>query len=99
MGTSLKLVDASGKGKKVRCLTQETSNAWHVSFHRMLEIIQNLLQILVKYLCLGKIQSDRLEAEFGVIRQLIGGNYLITVEQVLSSLSQRKLKLYHKSQT
>ena len=49
----------------------------------------------MKYICLGKIQS-RIEGEFGVIRQLGGGNYLVSVAQVISSLSLRRLKLYHK---
>ena len=44
----------------------------------------------------GKLQSDRLEAEFGIYRQSIGGNYLISVEQVLSSLSLQRLKMFHK---
>ena len=80
----------------MRCLTKETSNAWHVSLHGMIGLIKNLLKIGVKYVCPGRIQSDRLEGEFGVIRQLSGGNYLISVEQVLSSLTLRRLKLYHK---
>ena len=41
------------------------------------------------------MSSDRLEGEFGVIRQLSGGNYYDLVEQVLSSLSLRRLKFYH----
>ena len=33
---------------------------------------------------LGKIQSDRIEGEFTIYRQGSGGNFLISVEQVLS---------------
>lgn len=36
-----------------------------------------------------------MEAEFGIYRQSNGGNYLISVEQVLSSLSLQRLKLFH----
>ena len=43
----------------------------------------------------GKIQSDRLEGEFGVIRGMHGGNQLIAAEQVMCSMSLRRLKLYH----
>ena len=49
----------------------------------------------MKYICLGNIESH-IEGEFGVIRQLDGGNYLVSVEQVISSLNLRRLKLYHK---
>ena len=34
----------------------------------------------------GKIQSDRVEAEFCIYRQSSGGNVLISAEQVVSSL-------------
>ena len=50
----------------------------------------------MKYVCPGKLQSDGIEGEFGVIRQESGGNYLISLEQVISSLSLRRLKLYHR---
>ena len=42
------------------------------------------------------MQSDLLEGEFGAIRQMSGGYYLISVDQVISSLSLRRLKLYSK---
>ena len=42
------------------------------------------------------MQSDRLEGEFGAIRQMSGGCYLISIDQVISSLSLRRLKLYSK---
>ena len=48
------------------------------------------------YVLPGQIQSDRLEAEFGIIRQGSGGSYLISVEQVLSSVGLRRLKLFSK---
>ena len=48
------------------------------------------------YVLPGKIQSDRLEGKFGIYRQASGGNYYISVEQVLSSLAMQRLKLYNK---
>ena len=36
--------------------------------------------------------SDRIEAEFGLWRQLSGGNYHISMQQVLSSLSFQRVK-------
>ena len=62
----------------------------------MVNLAKSLLGVDFNYILFGKIQSDRLEGEFGVIRQMSGGNYIISVEQVLSSLSLRRLKLYHK---
>ena len=49
----------------------------------------------MEYVLLGKLHSDRLENEFGIYRQGSGGNYFISIEQVLSSLSLQRLKLYH----
>lgn len=43
----------------------------------------------------GFFQSDRLEGEFGIYRQLSGGNYFISLEQVYSSLRLQRLKLFH----
>ena len=45
---------------------------------------------------MGKFQSDRLEGKFGVIRQMRGGNYLISANQVFCSVSLQQIKLYHK---
>ena len=89
---SLKLMDNSKKGQRVRGLTVDTANAWHVSLLRLVDLTKSLLGSGMKYNCLGKIQSDRIEGEFGVIRQLGGGNYLVSVKQVISSLSLRRLK-------
>ena len=46
------------------------------------------------YVLLGHFQSDRIEGEFGVFRQSSVGNYYISYEQVLSSLTLRRLKLF-----
>ena len=86
-------MDNSKKGQRVRGLTVDTANAWHVSLLGLVDF--SLLRSGMKYICLGKIER-RIEGEFGVIRQLGGGNYLLSVEQVISSHSLRRLKLYHK---
>lgn len=54
-------------------------------------IMRSLLGCGVRYVCLEKMQSDRLEGEFGVIGGMHGGDYQIAAEQVLSSLSLRRL--------
>ena len=95
IAASLKLMVNSKKGQRVGGLTVDTTNAWHVSLLGLVDLTKSLLGSGMKYICLGKIQS-RIEGEFGVIRQLGGGNYLVSVEQVISSLSLRRFKLYHK---
>ena len=96
MATSLKLMDTNKKGKRVKGLTSEWSNAWHVTLNGLVDLVKMLLGLGMKYVLLGKLQSDALEAEFGIIRQMSGGNYIISVEQVMSSLTLRRVKLYHK---
>ena len=77
-------------------MTGDTSNAWHVTLNGLIDLVKSLLGLGVKYICLGKMQSDRLEGEFGAIRKMSDGCYLISVDQVISSLSLRRLKLYSK---
>ena len=96
MSTSFKLMDTSKKGKRIRRLTGDTSNAWHVTLNGLIDLVKSLLGLGIKYICLGKMQNDRLEGEFGVIRQMSSGCYLISVDLVISSLSLRRLKLYSK---
>ena len=96
MATSFKLMDCCKRGCRVKCLTSETANAVHQTIHGIVSSIKNLLNLGYEYVLPGKIQSDRLEAEFGIYRQSSGGNYLISVEQVVTSLSMQRLKLYDK---
>ena len=42
----------------------------------------------------GKFQSNRLEADFGIYRQSSGGNYWISVEQIVSSMQLQRIKLF-----
>ena len=44
----------------------------------------------------GTIQSDRIENEFSIYRQGSGGNYLISVEEILNTLNLERLKLFSK---
>ena len=96
MDTSLKLMDTAKRGQRIRGDTGDTANAWHVTLNGLADLVKSLLALGLKYICIGKMQSDRLEGEFGVIRQLSGGNYWISVEQIISSLTSRRMKLYHK---
>ena len=80
----------------MKALTGDTSNALHVTLLGMVDLIKTLLQHGHKYVLPGKIQSDRVEGEFGIYRQNSGGNYFISVDQVISSLNLERIKLFNK---
>lgn len=94
MATSFKIMDSSQKGKRVKGLTSETANGLHTLLHGIVDMIRVMLTRGMPYVLPGKIQSDRLEREFGLWRNGSGSNYYISVEQVMSSLNLRRIKLY-----
>ena len=96
MGTAFKLLDSNKRGCRVKKLTSETANALHQTIHGIVDAIKILLSLGYVYVLPGKIQSDRLEGEFGIYRESSGGNYFISVELVVSSLAMQRLKLYNK---
>lgn len=96
IASSLKLMDSNKKGCRVKGLTNDTSNAVHQTIHGIVNSIKCLLHLGYEYVLPGKIQSDRLEGEFGIYRQASGGNYFISVEQVVNSLAMQRLQLYNK---
>ena len=72
MTTSLKWITVCEDNR----LTQETSNALHVTLHGMVDLTRALLSLSYhKYVLPGNIQSDRIETEFVIYRQSSGGNY------------------------
>ena len=81
---------------RVKGLTTDTSNALHITLLGICSVVQNLLAKGMKYVLTGQLQSDRIEAEFGIYRQQSGGNYNISVQQVVNSLSLQRLKLFSK---
>ena len=75
--------------------TKETKSAVVQTLHRLYSLVPELLNIDgVEYVLIGKLQSDCLEGEFGVIRQMSGGCYFVSVEQVFMSSKLRRIKLY-----
>ena len=96
MGHYFKLMDGSKRSHRVRCLTSETTNALHETLIGIVEITKCLLTLGFSYVLPGKIQSDRIEGEFGISRDSSGAiTYFISPEQVVCSLSMQRLKLYN----
>jgi hypothetical protein len=84
-----------GRGPNRRkSLTAETKAAFIQTLNGLCSLTRRLLGEGYTEILLGIFQSDDLEGEFGVYRQLWGGCYFIAVEQVLASASFRRLKLY-----
>ena len=79
----------------VKCLTVDTSEALHLTLIGLIDMVKILLvNKKIAYVLLGEFQSDWLEGEFGIMRQMSGGNYYISYEQILSSVKLRRLKLF-----
>lgn len=73
-----------GRGKaRRRCFTSETRLAIIKTIDGLFSVSKYLLENKrFNYVMLGHFQSDRLEGEFGIYRQLSGGNYSVAAEQV-----------------
>ena len=55
-----------------------------------------LIKFNFEYVLLGQFQSDPIEGAYGGFRQGSGGNYHISYEQILSSMTLQRLKLFDK---
>ena len=64
------------------------------SFFTLVSLIQTLLDKGFSYVLPGQMQSDRLEGEFGIYRSAAGGNYHISLDQLLNGLRLQRLKLF-----
>ena len=87
IATMFKEMDNSIMGQRVKGFTNETANALHVTLVGIAEMIKMLLTSGYDYILTEKFSSDRIEGEFGICRQSSGGNYLISAEQVINSIS------------
>ena len=86
--------DKLGQTTSKRCgkLSRETSFALAHTSSALVKLSNYLIMNFgFEYVLLGKFQTDPLEARFGEYRQLSGGNYNVSVPQVLES--EKKLKL------
>lgn len=81
--------------RRDRCLTRETTSSLVQTLDALVALSEELLRSnSVKYVVLGSFQSDVLESEFGILWQLFGGFYHISLEQVLAGGKLRRLCLY-----
>ncbi len=79
------------KGKN--CLTRETFLATKQTTWALREVAKYLLEEQkFKYVLLGQLQSDPIEKRFGWYRQLSGGNYFVSVRQILEAEKSIRLK-------
>lgn len=73
-------------------LTNQTHTALHHTIYGMLEVITYCFEELkMKYVLLGKFQTDPLENRFGKYRQMAGGQYNISIRQLYES--EKKLRI------
>jgi hypothetical protein len=86
----------SGRGPtRVATLTSDTRRAFIQTLSGLIHLSNYLLiEREWLYVLLGQLQSDNLEGEFGVYRQLNGCCYYISVEQVLCAARYREVKLF-----
>ena len=81
---------------RVMCLTQDASNALHLTLNGIVSFIKLLLNKEFNYVLPGSFQRDRLEGEFGTFCQSASGYYHISVEQIMNSLALQRFKLFSK---
>jgi len=95
VATTFKLMACSFRSGRQHGLTSETSNALHQTLNGLTCLVKCLLDAGFQYVLPGKIQSDRLEGEFGIYRQSSGGNFHISTYQVYNGLKLQRIKLFN----
>ena len=81
------------QGKRVKCLTKDTSNALHHTCQGLVDLSKYLLQSSHSYILLGNFTTDPLEKAFGKLRQGSGGTYFINIQQIMEKWNINKAKL------
>ena len=74
VATTYKRMDNSPRGQRMNSLTSDTSNALHRILTGIVALIKLKLDIGFSYVLPGKVQSDRIEGEFGIYGQKSGEN-------------------------
>ncbi|XP_047140823.1 uncharacterized protein LOC124815934 [Hydra vulgaris] len=86
-----------GKGwKRNKSFTSETKISLSNMLYGIVDLIRKLLNENHHYILPGIFQTDRLEGELGIYRQLCGGSYHVSVEEVKNSFRLQRLKLFSK---
>ena len=62
----------------------------------LVALIRTLLEKGCGYILSGEMQSDRIEGEFSGYWSSAGGNYHISLDQILNGLQLQRLKLFKK---
>ena len=96
LSTMLKSIDIFSASNKTRILelTTDTSNTLYITLNGIVKLITLFLK-KIKYVFTVEFQNDRTEGEFRIHRQFSGGNYHISVQQMLTSLTIQRLKLFN----
>ena len=80
---------------RVRSLTKDTSEALYLTLTGLVHMTKMLFnEKNFQYVLLGQFQSDPIEGEYGVFRQCSDGNYHFSFEQILSTMTLRRLKMF-----
>ena len=81
------------KTSKKQGLTTDTHAALYQCTSVIIQVIEYSLEILkIDYVLPGKLQPDNLEKRFSCYRQLSGGNYNISVNQILEVEKKLRIK-------
>ena len=84
----------TGYKHRIKSLTSDASNALFVISSGLAYFILKLLDDTFHYVLLGQFQTDLIEKDFGIYQQQSGGNFYISVDQVLFSLHLKRLKFF-----
>ena len=80
-------------GKRIKTLTKDTETGLHHTLNGILELTRQQLATTHEYVTMNDYCSDKIEAEYGVIREGMGGTYFITVQNCMEKLVITKTKL------
>ena len=82
---------------RIRSLTDDTRKGLYITLYGIVDMTKMLIRDKkFEYVLLGVFQNDPIEGEYGVFRGDGGGNMYIAYEQILSSLTLRRIKLFDK---
>ena len=86
-------MEKSGKGKRSKQLTRDTSRSLVHTLKGIVELCKEQLSTTHRYVMLGEYSNDPIERAYGKLRQGSGGTYFLSVQQVMEKLDINKTKL------